>query len=286
MALSGVGRCPGDSITDGELVGRARQGDKVAFGELVDRHWDLAVGVCSRLVRNPEAAAEVLQETAVIALVNLDRLVEPDRFGAWLCGIGLNVARGRIRQAREEPVACIGEEIADNVPDPAERAAASDIARRVRFAVSHLAPGQRDAIMLFYLRGLTHREVAAELGISVNAVKARLHQARASLEPQLMSLREGKEPVAMAFSTAWIDAEISEIRRGGEDHPSGAFGKPHVVVLRDAGSGRQLPLWIGAAEALALVTSIESVDMPRPMTYQFAANLLQATGASVSEVRI
>jgi bifunctional DNase/RNase len=140
--------------------------------------------------------------------------------------------------------------------------------------------------MLFYLDGLTHREVAAELGISVNAVKARLHQARASLEPRLLSLREPKELVAMTSNTAWIDAEIGEIRRGADDHPSGAFGKPHVVILRDPTSGKQLPIWIGMFEALALVASTESVDMPRPMTYQFAANLLQATDSQVNEVRV
>ena len=56
----------------------------------------------------------------------------------------------------------------------------ADLARRVRDAVTALPSGQRDAVLLFYLQGLSHREVAAEPGISAGAVKARLHQARAA----------------------------------------------------------------------------------------------------------
>jgi RNA polymerase sigma-70 factor (ECF subfamily) len=68
-------------------------------------------------------------------------------------------------------------------PDPAEAAEAADTAARVREAIGSLADGQRHAVHLFYLQGLSHREVAEELGISVGAVKARLHQARAALAP-------------------------------------------------------------------------------------------------------
>jgi len=51
--------------------------------------------------------------------------------------------------------------------------------RRRQTPIAALADGQQDAVRLFYLQGLSHREVAEELGISVGAVKARLHQARA-----------------------------------------------------------------------------------------------------------
>jgi RNA polymerase sigma factor (sigma-70 family) len=277
----------GDGERDCVLVECARRGDRAAFGRLLTRHWATASGLCTRLLAgNRDAVDDVLQETAAAALVSLDRLREPDRFGAWLCGIALNVARARMREARREPSASASSlEIADGRRGPAEHAESADIARRVRDAVAHLPPGQRNAVLLFYLRGLTHREVAHELGISVNAVKARLHQARGSLEPKLSSLHERRETL-MTAAPDWIDAQISDVRRGEQDEQRAPLGRPHVVVLTDPATDRELPIWVGSFEATALATTLDSVDMPRPMTYQFAANLLRATGWRTQEVRI
>ena len=175
---------------------RARAGDRIAFGRLLTRHWEFASSVCARLLSGDrDAIDDVLQETSVVALVSLDRLRDPDRFSAWLCGIALNIARRRIREARRtHPAPALPEPVVPGDPGPAEHAEAADLARRVRDAISYLPSGQRDAVLLFYLQGLTHREVAAELDISINAVKARLHQARGALEPKLASLHERREP--------------------------------------------------------------------------------------------
>ncbi len=47
-----------------------------------------------------------------------------------------------------------------------------------------------------------------------------------------------------------------------------------------------LPIWIGPAEAIALAVSLESLETPRPLTYQMAASLVQATGSRVTEIKI
>ncbi|MEX1007896.1 MAG: bifunctional nuclease domain-containing protein [Acidimicrobiia bacterium] len=272
---------------DEQLVACARQGDRAAFGRLLTRHWDAASGVCLRLLAgNHDAMEDVLQETAVVALVSLDRLREPDRFGAWLCGIALNVARRRMRDARREhPVSVLSDEIIDGGPGPAEHAESAYLGRQVRDAIAHLPNGQRDAVLLFYLQGLTHREVADELDISINAVKARLHQARESLGPALAPFHGRKEAI-MTTGPEWIDVQISDVRRGEDDQQRAPVGKPHVVVLTDTASDRHLPIWIGGFEATALATTLDSVEMPRPQTYQFAANLLSATGWRTQEVRV
>ena len=275
-------------MSDAELVACAREGDRSAFGHLLTRHRQFAWSVCAGLLAGDRDAIEdVLQEAAVVALVSLDRLRDPERFGAWLCGIALNIAWRRIRETRRTyPARALSEAVVDGDPGPPEHAEAADLARRVRDAISHLPSGQRDAVMLFYLQGLTHREVAEELDISTNAVKARLHQARAALQPKLASLHQRKEALPMTASPAWIDVQISDVRRGDDDQSAASFGQPHVVVLTDASGDRHLPIWIGRFEATALATTLDSVEMPRPMTYQFAANLLGATEWHVSEVRI
>lgn len=266
---------------DAELVAEARQGAREPFAELVARHWDTAVLLAARVLGTPELARDAAQEAAIAAMTGLDRLRAPERFGAWFCGIALNVARRWLRQLRSEfpglPADCPSAE-----PGPAEAAEAAELAARVRGAVAALPDGQRSAVLLFYLQGLSHREVAAELGITVGAVKARLHQGRAALAPMLTDIhQETLMPATNAVE--WTDVTVTEIRRSGEPD---IMHRKHVMVLRERGGDRWLPIWIGPAEATALALTLESADAPRPFTYQLAASLVQAVGSQVSEVRI
>jgi bifunctional DNase/RNase len=58
------------------------------------------------------------------------------------------------------------------------------------------------------------------------------------------------------------------------------------MVLAETGGSRWLPIWIGRAEATALALSLEAAEMPRPLTYQLATDLVTASGATIDEVRI
>lgn len=87
----------------------------------------------------------------------------------------------------------------------------------------------------------------------------------------------------MTETSSMVNATIAQVLRGSDGSPG---RRVHVVVLREAGGDRQLSIWIGEAEAVALVINLESEQMPRPMTYQFTADLLVAGGASLKEVRI
>jgi RNA polymerase sigma factor (sigma-70 family) len=290
------------SAGDARLVEAALGGDKDAFAALVTRHWAMAVALAARVLGTPDLAADAAQEAAVAALVGLDRLRAPDRFGAWFCGIALNAARGWARQLRTERPAVIPGQAPDRAgqePGPDERAELAELAATVRAAVAQLADGQRDAVFLFYLQGLTHREVAAELAISVGAVKARLHQARAALTPALVPLAGGpapaggpagpvtrtKEPVmtTTAGGPAWAEVSVTDIRCSDDSDP---LNRKHVMVLTERDGPRRLPIWVGPAEAGVLALSLQAVETPRPMAYQMAAGLLDACASRVSEVRI
>lgn len=174
-------------MSDADLVRDAMGGAKEPLAELVTRHWDTAVFLAARVLGSAELARDAAQEATVAAMTNLDRLRSPDRFGAWFCGIALNVARRWLRQLRPEAPR-LHTELASESPGPAEMVETAEITARVRGAIAALPDGQRDAVLLFYLQGLSHREVAGELGISVGAVKSRLHQARASLAPRLATI--------------------------------------------------------------------------------------------------
>jgi len=133
-------------------------------------------------------------------------------------------------------------------------------------------------------------EVAAELGISRGAVKARLHQARAALAPRLSLIFDSREEqlmttdsAAQANAVAWVPAEVTEIRRTNEDDP---VQRKHIIILNERGGDRWLPIWIGPAEATALALALEAAETARPFTYQLAANLVAAAGSAIKEVRI
>ena len=274
--------------SDADLVGRALAGAREPFAELVRRHQATATALAARLLGSEDLARDAVQEAVVAAMTGLDRLRSPDRFGPWFCGITLNVARRWLRQLRSEWPAARPDRARDGA-GPDELAELADLAARVRAAIAGLADGQREAVLLFYLQGLSHREVAAELGISVGAVKARLHQARAALAPRLAPLVDIQEDTAMSATAStpeWVDVTVTAVRRAPGDD---LLASKHIMVLEAAGAaGEQgrLPIWIGPAEAVALAHTLEAVETPRPLTYQMAAGLLQAAGARAVEARI
>jgi RNA polymerase sigma-70 factor (ECF subfamily) len=86
-----------DNDSDRALVERALCGDKAAFGGLVERHRPMAVRLASRMLSDSAEADDVAQEACLHAFLTLNRLRDPERFGAWLYGIVVNLCRLRLR---------------------------------------------------------------------------------------------------------------------------------------------------------------------------------------------
>jgi len=253
------------------------------MAELLRRHWDTAVLLAERVLGSPDLARDAAQEAAIAAMTDVARLRSPDRFGAWFCGIALNVARTWLRQLRSE-VPGDRTDLPSAGPGPAEAAEIADTAARVRDAITALADGQRGAVRLFYLQGLSHREVAEELGISVGAVKARLHQARATLAPKLVQFSTTREAtVTGTAETEWVEVTVTHVLRREHDDVE---RREHAMILTERDGDRRLPIWIGPAEATVLALALESVETPRPFPYRLAAGLVEAAGSRVTEVRI
>ncbi len=270
---------------DADLVRAALGGAREPFAELVRRHQRTATLLAARVLGSDDLARDAVQEAAVTAMTGLDRLRSADRFGPWFCGIALNVSRRWLRQLRPERPAPAHQDRPGAGAGPDELAELADLAVRVRAAIAGLPDGQREAVFLFYLQGLSHREVAAELGVSVGAVKSRLHQARAALAPRLAPLVDVREETTMTATTSaqeWVDVSVADVRRADGDPAT----RVHVMVLEAADGRGRLPIWIGPTEAIALALVLEAVETPRPMTYQLAARLLAAAGARATEARI
>jgi RNA polymerase sigma-70 factor (ECF subfamily) len=271
------------------LVAAARAGDRDALASLLASHRALLLGLCRRALGDPGLAEDACQEATVQALLGLDRLRDPDRFGAWLAGIGLNVCRAWLREPFRRDWSWdalrgggLARDPVDGDPSPDEIAEAAELTRRVRRAVGRLPRGQRAAVLLFYLRGLSQAETAAVLGLEAGAVKARLHDARRTLRMWLGS-DQAKDEVNVAMDAQPVAVRVADVRRYRS--ADGAMPR-YLVLLEEADGPRQLILSIGRPDADALVEHLERIEMPRPQPYTLIAAVLRAAGATLREVRI
>ena len=260
--------------SDRALVLRARARDDAAFAALLARHRRRLLRSCTRALGDPDAAADIAQDAALVAWLQIERLRDPARFGAWLDGIGRMLclrARRESAATREQPTAELPEGAVDERDDPAMRALTAERGMELAAAIGALPAGQRDAVILFHLADLPQADVAARLDTRTGAVRTRLHKARAALRARLTDTdKEAPMP-----ETA-VPARIVDVRRT----PAGR----HVVLLGTQDG--ELPVWIGGIEAVALAADLQDVERPRPHAHALALSLVRACGREPARVRI
>ena len=288
-----------DRTSDAELVAMARSRDREAFGVLVERHQPMAQRVAFGVVGQGSIAAELANEAMLQAYLSLDRLRDAATFQSWIHGIVLNVCRSYIRDRKKAPLSYEevmggvrheGLAIVDIEPSPQEVAESQELHRVVIRAVESLPPKARVATLLHYYDQLSVREVADTLGMSVSAVKNRLHSARARLREVLLPLRIGvdrSDIVKDQEERKMIEVKVADIvEQRREDKDTGDSWPIHVALLVDEERRRLLPLWVGEAEGRAIAAGLENLEAPRPLTFSFVANLLGAADVQVEDVRI
>jgi RNA polymerase sigma factor (sigma-70 family) len=175
--------------TVAELVNEARRGSAEARDELVRRHHREAAILAAAMVNDPTEAEDLSQEAFIRAFRNLDLLVDPSRFGAWLRRIVIGVSIDWLRSFR--PDLYRGWTDADEMVrasrerSPLEHLLHSEMVARVGAALDALPPRYRVPIRLYHLDGLSHAKIAAALGVPVATVRSLVARARRKLGPLL-----------------------------------------------------------------------------------------------------
>jgi RNA polymerase sigma factor (sigma-70 family) len=179
--------------SDADLVKRALAGDRAAFGPLVERHRSILLRLAHRMLGDPAEAEDVAQEACLHAFLSLSRLRAPERFGAWLYGIAVNLCRLRLRARRsiyaledwEGGRVAQGFTWAEAQLSPEAAYEIRELHAVVLNAIALLPPEQQVVVRLHYLDGLTLTEIGVLAGAPLGTVKARLHRARERLRASL-----------------------------------------------------------------------------------------------------
>src|SRR4051812_49283980 len=171
------------------LVTAARDGDRPAFDELVRRTYVDTYTLALRLTAHEEDARDVVQEAYLRAWKGLDGFRGDAQFSTWMYRITANAAYSSVRRKKRTRVESL--DIVDDVielhPDsqPEEAAETQALLAKLSGALEQLPPKLRVLVVLKDVYGLSHDEIAQELGISVAAAKVRLHRGRRRLRDLL-----------------------------------------------------------------------------------------------------
>ena len=181
-ALDGTAVAPASTLSDADIVKRVQAGDPALFEILMRRHNQRLYRAARAVIKDEQEVEDVMQQAYINAFTHLHQFEERSQFSTWLTRIALNEAFGRRRkmQPSEDPGEFM-DTIRSPQPDPERQAYAQELHRVLEEAVDALPDTYRAVFMLRDVEGLSTSETGEGLGLGEEAVKTRLHRARAMI---------------------------------------------------------------------------------------------------------
>ncbi len=183
---------------EGDLLAGLRAGSPAAYEEAVRRYSPRMLATAKRILGNEDDAQDAVQDAFLSAFRSLDSFEEHARLATWLHRIAVNAALMRLRKRRAHPERSISELLPRFAGDghqaepaaPWEAAAERTLEQKetrdfIRRAIEQLPENYRTVLLLRDIEGLDTEETARVLNTTPNAVKIRLHRARAALRTLL-----------------------------------------------------------------------------------------------------
>ena len=181
------------ALPDTEIVKRVCAGESALFEILMRRHNQRVYRAARAVVKDEAEVEDVMQQAYINAFTHLHQFEERSQFSTWLTRIVLHEAFGRRRKLRRSESVMgtqsdldeDGREFMDTVAspraDPERQAYAQELNRVLEAAVDALPETYRTVFMLRDIEGLSTSETGEGLGLGDEAVKTRLHRARAMI---------------------------------------------------------------------------------------------------------
>ena len=229
---------------DVQLIQRVLAGDDTAFSALVSKYQRSVHALAWRKIGDFHIAEDITQEAFLKAYQRLSTLKEPQSFASWLYVITANQCKAWLRKKRTwiqsledtssaelQKATYSGHIIAEN-----ERMTEETQREVVKELLAKLQESDRTVITLYYLGGMTYEEISNFLGVSVGAIKSRLHRARQRLKKEEPMIREALGNFQITPNlTENIMQEISRLKpiapSGGKPIVPWAIGVSTIAVI-------------------------------------------------------
>lgn len=174
-------------LPDRELLSAHCAGDPDAFGELFHRHRDRMWAVALRTCGDRQAAADAVQDAFLSAFRRADSYRGEAAVTTWLHRITVNACLDRLR--RVKPTSPLPDYDTDDLADRHDDQLSVDIRLDIRRALDRLPEGQRQALVLVDMHGLSVAEAAAVLHVAEGTIKSRCGRGRATMAEMLQITR-------------------------------------------------------------------------------------------------
>ncbi len=179
--------------SDQALIEAARAGDRRALEKLLERHQGAVYRFGMKMCGETEDAKDVLQETLLAAVRTLPEFRGASSVSTWLYTIARSFCLKKRRTSKFAPERVesleaqseASAEVADQRRSPEEDASARQTRQLLDGAIAELDPMYREVLILRDVEGLPAAEVAEILGLTVEAVKSRLHRARVAVREKV-----------------------------------------------------------------------------------------------------
>jgi RNA polymerase sigma-70 factor (ECF subfamily) len=173
-------------------IQQALQGDRAAFGQLVQAYERPVYNLTYRMLGDPAEAEDAAQETFLRAYAKLATYQPGRKFVNWLLSIASHHCIDRLRRKSRAPQLSLDgplppEWLTSDAPPPDQVTSKEQRRERVRHSLDVLPPEYRAAIVLRYWYNLSYREIAGVMATTESAIKSRLHRARRMLAQQLQA---------------------------------------------------------------------------------------------------
>lgn len=185
-------------IPDEELLARTVAQDVDAFEALYDRHAGTIYSLVLRIVREPEIAEELLQETFWQVWRKAEQYNGGGAVGAWLCRIGRNKSLDHLRRVKARPQSDGSEpEALERIAAPEHQQVEAEVSRswdrrHLQNALAAIPDEQRRCLELAYFDGKSQREIAEEMGTPIGTIKTRVRIGLEKLERSLRAAGYGE----------------------------------------------------------------------------------------------
>lgn len=220
------------ALSDVELVARILDGEPALFEIVMRRHNQRLYRAARAILQDEAEVEDVLQQAYLNAFAHLDQFESRAQLSTWLTRIVINEATARRRRIARHPEASplnddtdernAVDALASAEPDPEHRAYAGELQRVLEDAVDTLPEAYRVVFMLRDVEGLSTSETGQGLGLGDEAVKTRLHRARALIRRAVTERIGATAAAAFQFHAPRCDRVVSFVlSRLGDTNASG-----------------------------------------------------------------